>query len=234
MTTTALPVNTVSVNTEPVNTAPANSIRTIAMPANSENILQDNMALKPALKHAPGQRILISGNSNSGKSTLAAELAELFDYDFVELDALNFEGSWTGLNESNPTRFKEKVAKATAGEHWVVAGSYENFSKGIFWQKLDTIIWLDLPMPLLVWRMLRRSWKRWRTQELLWGSNREYFWPQLMVWRKEESLLWWIITKHKGKRQNILRDQVDPKWKHINFIRLDSVKTVDDFVRSLK
>ena len=65
------------------------------------------------------------------------------------------------------------------------------------------MIWLDLPMPVLLWRTLRRTWQRWRSRELLWGTNYERFWPQFTIWSKD-SLLTWIVTQHARKRRRTL------------------------------
>src|SRR5688572_585686 len=135
-----------------------------------------------------GQRIHVIGNSGSGKSTLGAHLAGLLDIPFVELDALNWEPGWVGLNDANPAELQRRIEDATRGPQWVVAGSYFRFSQTAFWDRLQTVIWLDLPMPQLLLRTLSRSWRRWRSKELLWGTNYESFWRQLMVWKKEESL----------------------------------------------
>ena len=120
-----------------------------------------------------------------------------------------------------------------ATTNWVVAGSYTNFSQRVFWPRLETVVWLDLPMPQLVWRMLMRSWRRWRSKELLWGTNYERFWPQLMIWRKEESLLWWIITQHRRKRRSMLAYSTESRWQHIRFVRLRSFAEVQDFSRAV-
>lgn len=184
----------------------------------------------PAIPTNPlGQRILIVGNSCSGKSTLGAHLAAFLNIPFVELDALNWEPNWVGLNETNPDELMRRMQAATVGDCWVVAGSYTKFSQQTFWPRLETIIWLDLPLYQLVGRMLKRSWKRWRTNELLWKTNYEKFWPQLMVWRKEDSLLWWIVTQYQPKRQRMLAYQVDPLWSHIRFIRLCSSAEIEEF-----
>ncbi len=176
-----------------------------------------------------GQRIHVIGNSASGKSTLAARLAEALDAAFVELDALNWLPGWVGLNETNPDEFERRIREATMGERWVVAGSYEKFSQRTFWTRLDTVVWLDLPMPLLLCRALRRSWKRWRSRELIWGTNYERFWPQLMIWRQNYSLLGWIITQHARKRNDMIAHLSDPRWAHIRFVRLSSSREVEEF-----
>jgi adenylate kinase family enzyme len=135
-----------------------------------------------------GHRIHVMGNTSAGKSTLAMRLAHALHVPFVELDALNWEPGWIGLNATNPAELERRIQVATVGDGWVVAGSYINFSQRVFWPRLQTVVWLDLP--LLVGRVLRRSWRRWRTKELFWGTNYERFWPQLMVWRKQDSLIW--------------------------------------------
>ena len=89
-------------------------------------------------------------------------------------------------------------------------GNYNSFSQEIIWPKLDTIYWLDLPLPILSLRLLRRSYRRWKNKEILWGTNTESFWNQ-----------------HKRQLQAILQAKEDPKWAHINFIHLITKKQVN-------
>lgn len=179
-----------------------------------------------------GRRIHVVGNSCSGKSSLAERLAAALQVPFVELDALNWLPGWVGLNETDPQRFASLMEEATAGDGWVVAGSYMSFSQRAFWPRLETVVWLDLPMHLLVRRVLWRSWTRWRSKELLWGTNHERFWPQLRVWRKEDSLIWWIVTQHERKRRDMRRYMSESRWQHIRFLRLESSAAVEDFCRA--
>ena len=181
-----------------------------------------------------GSRIHVIGNSCAGKSTVAERLSQLLDAAFVELDALNWEPNWNGLNASNPSELERRIREATAGERWVVAGSYAAFSQRTFWNRLHTVIWLDLPMPQLLLRVIRRSWRRSRSKELLWGTNYERFWPHLMVWRKEESLIWWIVTQHRRKRRAMLKYMSAPRWSHIRFVRLTSSAEIEEYVRRVE
>jgi adenylate kinase family enzyme len=181
-----------------------------------------------------GRRIHVMGNSNSGKSTVAERLSGCLGIPLVELDALNWEPGWVGLNEADPAEFERRIREATASDAWVVAGSYSAFSQRVFWRRLQTVIWLDLPMPQLVWRSLARSWRRWRSKELLWGSNSESFWRQLMVWRKQDSLVWWIVTQQRRKRRAMLTAMADPTWSHIRFVRLRSSAAVNAFLAAVE
>lgn len=176
-----------------------------------------------------GRRIHVVGNTSAGKSTLASQLAQTLRVDFVELDALNWLPGWVGLNATDPAEFERRIAEATRGEGWVVAGSYSTFSEKVFWDRLETVIWLDLPLPLVLSRVIRRSWRRWRSKELLWGTNYERFFPQFAVWRKEESLVWWAVTQQKRKRRAMLAKMADPRWAHIRFVRLTSAREIEAF-----
>ncbi len=181
-----------------------------------------------------GQRIHVLGNSSSGKSTAGLRLSSALGVPFVELDALNWEPGWVGLNDTNPEELERRFRKATAGDGWVAAGSYTGFSQRVFWSRLQTVVFLDLPIPQLLWRMLTRSWRRWRSRELLWGTNRERFWEQLMVWRREDSLVWWIVTQQSRKRKRWGEHMADPRWAHIRFVRLTSSREIEAFIRSVE
>ena len=180
-----------------------------------------------------GRRIHVTGNSCSGKSTVGAGLAAVLDVPLVELDALNWQSGWVSLAEKDPSELDRRIADATAGEGWVVAGSYMSFSQRIFWPHVETVVWLDPPMYRLLWRVLARSWRRWRSKELLWGTNYERFWPQLKVWNREDSLVWWIATQHRKKRRRLEACMRDPEWRHIAFLRFGSNAEIEAFSRAM-
>ena len=179
------------------------------------------------MSHSP-RRIQIVGSSNAGKSTLTARLAAETGFPLVELDALNFEPNWKGRNVHKPDEFTRLISAATASDSWIVAGNYTKFSHQLTWPRADTIIWLDLPLPLLSIRLLRRSWKRSRSKELLWGTNRERFLPQLRIWHST-SLLNWLWKNHHRYRKLLSTAQTDPQWQHLNFIRLTTSKEASQF-----
>ena len=181
-----------------------------------------------------GRRVHVIGNSCSGKSTLASRLAKALDADFVELDALNWLPGWVGLSETDPDELERRFSHATRGDAWVVAGSYSGCSQRSFWARLETVVWLDLPMSVLLKRHLVRSWQRARSRELLWGTNVEEFWQHFLVWRKERSLIYWIVTQHRRKRSQMLAWMADPCWSHIRFVRLKSGREAEACARSVE
>ena len=176
-----------------------------------------------------GTRIHVIGNSTSGKSTLAARLAEALDATFVELDAINWQPGWVGLNATDPDELERRIGEATRGERWVVAGSYTKFSQRTFWAR-------SIPSSGSICRCRSLSGASCAVPggagdpwELIWGTNYERFWTHFMVWRPHDSLLGWIITQHARKRRDMIAYMSDPRWGHIRFVRLRSSREVEGF-----
>jgi len=177
-----------------------------------------------------GQRIAIVGAAASGKSRLAQQLGRLLNKPVVELDALYWEPGWRA---SSDAVFRERVAAATAGVEWIVDGHYERVWASI-WPNVDTVIWLDLPLRVLLWRGFIRSWKRIRDHELLWGTNRESITRQLQVWNTDKSLVGWLLASYGGRRQAYVTATVDPRWSHIRFIRICSSAELTTMLAALE
>jgi hypothetical protein len=141
------------------------------------------------------RRINVIGSSNSGKTTLALELAERLAVAHVELDALFWGPGWTPV----PTdEFRRRVTDALAGPAWVADGGYQ-VARDITWSRADTIVWLDYPLRVILRRWAGRTVGRLRTQEEFWPGtgNRESLRNQL----RPGGLLWWILRNHRGKRR---------------------------------
>ena len=145
----------------------------------------------------PYQRIVVTGATSSGKSTLAEQLARRFDYRFIELDALHWEPNWT---EAPPEVFRERVRTAIRSQAWVVAGNYRA-ARDLIWPQAEVIIWLDYPFWTVFWQLTRRTFKRWWTQELLWGTNYESLPKHLQIWSQDSLYNWLFKTYWRRKRE---------------------------------
>jgi adenylate kinase family enzyme len=170
-----------------------------------------------------GRRIIVVGSSCAGKSSLAERIAGLIDAPFIDLDALYWEPGWT---EPDDEVFRERVSAAISGDRWVVAGNYTRHLMPTAWPRADTVIWLDLPLSIMTWRVVRRSWRRWRTDELLWGTNRERFWQQFKLWDRDSSLIRFNFETHRSRRATFESAMADARWTNIQFLRLRSTKAV--------
>lgn len=101
------------------------------------------------------KRINVIGTSGSGKTTFARTLAEQLNLTYIELDNLYWLDDW---QESSDPIFFEKIQTqiGLAPNGYVIDGNYSRSQK-IKWQKVDTIIWLDLPFHLNLYRSIKRA-----------------------------------------------------------------------------
>ncbi len=182
--------------------------------------------------NTPGPRILVWGSSCAGKSTLAAHFANELNLKLIDLDALNWLPGWVGLNTQDPDRFVERMKVATAGNNWVVSGSYSDLAKPVFWSRITDVVWLDLPYHTLIYRCLTRSWERSRSKKLLWGTCRESFLTHLAVWR-EESLLYWITRNFWRRRRHSFTYISDGTWQNARVVRITSARELGTYLTSI-
>jgi adenylate kinase family enzyme len=176
----------------------------------------------------PYKRIVVVGVTSSGKSTLAEQLAKRFNLSYIELDALHWEPNWQGA----PLEvFRARVEEATQAERWIVAGNYR-IARDLTWRKAEVIIWLDYPFLTVLWQLTRRTFHRWWTQELLWGTNRESLWDHFRLWSKDSLFNWLFQTYWKRKREYpMLLSQ--PEHQHLRLIRLKSPKETTEWLERL-
>lgn len=164
-------------------------------------------------------RVLVVGTTGSGKTTLAAAIATALDARHVELDALHWKPGWV---EAEADEFRAAVIAATTGPRWVVCGNYHNKLGWTLWERADTVVWLDLPLPLLLWRVTRRTIRRSLRRTQLWSGNRERL---RNLWRKD-SLILWAIQTHPRNRDRYGTALSDPRWENVTTFRLRSPRDV--------
>ena len=176
----------------------------------------------------PYQRAVVIGVTSSGKSTLAEKLARHFALNFIELDALNWEPNW---QEAPLEVFRARVEKATQAEKWIVAGNY-HVVRDLIWPKAEAMIWLDYPLLTVLVQLTRRTFTRWWTQELLWGTNRERLWDHFTFWSQDSLYHWLFQTYWRRKREYpFLLSQ--PEHQHLKLIRLRHPKETEEWLANL-
>lgn len=173
----------------------------------------------------PATNIVVIGPSCSGKSTLARWLAERHALRFVELDALFWEPGW---KPATPAVFRQRVAGAVERDGWVVAGNY-GVVRDIIWPRAGTIVWLDFPLGLVLRRMVGRTWRRWRSRELLWGTNRERFWVQFIP-HPGRSLFAYAVWTHWRRRREFCALMSGSDFAHAEWVRLCSPEALEQWM----
>jgi adenylate kinase family enzyme len=139
------------------------------------------------------RRVVVLGISGVGKSTLARELVPLVGGTYVELDAIQHGPDWT---PPPVEEFRARLAAATDGPAWVVDGNYISRAADVLWHRADLVVWLDLPLRVVMPRLLRRSASRIVRRTELWNGNRE----RLGSLVGPESLVTWAVQAHRRHR----------------------------------
>ncbi len=171
-----------------------------------------------------GERVVIVGSAGTGKTTLATALAERLDLRHVELDALHWGPNW-----QLPTvkKFQNKVSLATSTDRWVADGNYSK-SRQIVWSRAQAIIWLDLPLLLIVWRLIKRGVSRSLRKEILWNGNRESLRGQFF---SKDSLIFYTLRRHRSRKQEL--PDLFKQYPHLTIFHLTSPRQVKQFIKSL-
>jgi adenylate kinase family enzyme len=141
------------------------------------------------------RRVAVFGTTGSGKSWLAERLAERHGLRLIELDRLYWGRDW----QPAPLElFRHRVEREIRDGNWIVVGNYGQV-RDLVWRAADTLIWLDLPFPLVMWRLVRRTIGRVLSRQELWGTgNRETFRNAFL---SRDSILLWAIRTHGRNRR---------------------------------
>ena len=171
------------------------------------------------------KRVVVFGTTGSGKSWLAERLAARTGLRVVELDGLYWGRDW---QPAPLDLFRYRVECEIRDESWIVVGIYGQV-RDLTWSAADTLVWLDLPRPLVLGRLLRRTLRRIRTREELWGTgNRETF---RQAFLSRQSILLWAWRTHGLNRERFERACADlPAGKTV--VRLRSRRDVDRFLEA--
>jgi len=171
------------------------------------------------------RRVSVVGNSGSGKSRLARELAASLGVPHLELDSVFHQPGWEPLAQDE---FRRLVTARAGEDGWVIDGNYSAV-RPIVWARADTVVWLDLPrrtvMRQVAWRTVRRA----VTRQELWNGNREPL-TNFLSWVPEKSVISWAWHKHAEYRARYGAAPDDPANAHLAFIRLTSRRDVARFM----
>ncbi len=137
-----------------------------------------------------GKRIGVFGGG--GKTTLARAIAKKLEVPHIELDAVYHMPDWVERPYDEFAQIVQQRMDDLPGG-WVIDGNYPRI-RPLVLNRADTAIVIQLPFPVMFWRILKRSLLRARTGQPMWNGNRETW---HMTFASRDSILLEIIGKRK-------------------------------------
>ncbi len=171
--------------------------------------------------------ILILGNPGAGKSFLARKISEILSMPIIELDMLFWGRNWSKFSSTHVHNIvKKKVMKTPH----IVEGQYPEM-RNTLPKYADTIIFIDFPLPLLFWRLLKRSTKRAFTGESTCHGNKETF---RKLFFSKHSMIYYIFQVYSKNRYDNLRIIRDARKENKETYILKNSHEILAFIDNLK
>ena len=100
------------------------------------------------------KRIVVIGNGGAGKSTFSRKLAEIMGIPLYHLDAYFWNPGWVSTKRPEWQAFLTDLLQRDA---WIIDGNYSS-TLDLRLQYADTVIFLDMPAPRCLLRVVKRRW----------------------------------------------------------------------------
>jgi len=166
------------------------------------------------------ERIAIVGPGGAGKSTLARRLGARLGLPVIHLDAEHWHPGWV---ETPADAWEVRVRELVSRDRWIIDGNYGGTMELRF-AAADTIVFLDFPRLLCLWRVLKR-------QIRYLGRSR----PDMTEGCPERispEFVRWIWEYPRTRRPGVL-ERMRTAGAHARHLILRSPREVEAFVASL-
>lgn len=140
------------------------------------------------------KKILIIGSPGSGKSTLSRKLSQKLNIPCVHLDKLWWKEDWVHVSREE---FDVLLQTELEKDSWIMDG---NFNRTLHHrlEYADTVIWMDFPTHICLWRVWHRRGKKRpdMPQNCVEKLNRDFF--EFLVY------IWNFKKKNNNRIKNLL------------------------------
>ncbi len=169
------------------------------------------------------QRVMIVGGPGSGKSTLARKLGARTGLPVFHMDHIHWQAGWV----ERPLAEKIPISLAVhARDRWIFEGGLSRtYADRV--ARADTFIWLDMPVALRFWRVVRRS-------VIYLGRSRPDL-PDGCVERfgRETLAFWQFIWRTKQTSRVSLQAIVDHPPPHLTVVHLQCLRAVQQYLDTI-
>ena len=180
--------------------------------------------MKDSPRHFPFARIYVTGVSASGKSHLASRISHALRLPYVELDALYWKTNWIGTSN---LEMSDNLRPELSKDKWVIDGRQDLSHDGLIVPHAQIVIWVDLPLHLITYQLLKRTLERASKRRSLWAGNVEDPWLAIINWIR------FTFFPYYGLRQKYIAQYRDSPDLKLALVRLRNRKEIRAFVSRL-
>lgn len=166
------------------------------------------------------QKIAIIGSPGSGKSTLARELGAILRLPIHHLDTLYWRSGWQPMARPD---WEALQANLVEQERWIIDGNYRS-TLPIRIGAADTVIFIDLPRSVCLWRAIRRvfQYRGHSRPDMAEGCEER-------IDRQFLAFIWGYPEKERPRVLQLLEGVRPPR----QVIHLSSIREIEAFRRRL-
>jgi len=111
----------------------------------------------------------------------------------------------------------------------VTDGNY-TYLQDILLPRAQAVVWLDYPLPLILWRLWWRTLRRVVTREFLWGTNYEKLWPQFF---SRDSIFLWALKTYRRRKEQYAMLTTRPENAHLKVFHLKSPHVTEEWFQTI-
>jgi adenylate kinase family enzyme len=166
------------------------------------------------------KRVIVIGSGGAGKSTFSKDLGEITGLPVVHLDALYWKPNWTTTPKDE---WAEIVRREIEKPEWIMDGNFGG-TREIRMQAADTVIVLDLPRWVCMYRIFKRlaMFYNKKRPDMAEGCNEKVDWEFVM----------WVWNYNKTSRVRLLQELDSHSDKNVVILR--SRKAVAEFLDKMR
>ncbi|MBR4867542.1 MAG: AAA family ATPase [Clostridia bacterium] len=165
------------------------------------------------------QRVLLIGSPGSGKTTLAKALSQQLGLPLVHLDRLFWRDDWQQVSREE---FDLALGQVLEQPQWMIDGNYlHTLDRRL--AACDTVIWLDLPTRICLWRVIKRFFR-------YWGKSRDDMGGNCVERLDKERLKFFCYVATFRRNNHKQMEELIHAHPNLQVIRLQTTKQIKHLV----
>lgn len=165
------------------------------------------------------KKVIVIGSGGAGKSTFSRRLGEKTGLPVIHLDKLFWHRNWTRTSEGE---WVEIVRREAARDEWIMDGNFGG-TREIRLQACDTVIFLDMPRWLCMYRILKRTlfYRKETRPDMAEGCDERF----------DLEFILWVWNYPKGGRRRVTAEL--ERFPDKNVIVLRSTSEIESFLQNI-